>query len=176
LERWTPVLGLEDKYEISDHGRVRGLDRWRDGRWGNKVFVPGVEIKSRPNRLGYIDVRLGVGVKAKKHFTVHRLVLSSFAPVDGWQQLQVNHKDGDKANNRLENLEWCTAQENQLHARRVLLKQRGEKHGRAKLTDEQVRVIKSIAGRSQQSIADEYGVSQPVISAILRGKTWQTVQ
>ena len=173
---WATPPDFEGRYEVSDEGVVRGLDRFRLNRWGQQVPVVGVVKRQRVNRLGYATVMLGIGVQRKKHMLVHRLVLSAFAPVHEWRQLQVNHKDGDKLNNCLSNLEWATAKENLLHARRVLLLCRGEEHGRAKLTNEQVRAIRLITGRSQQSIADEYGVSQPVISNILRGKTWKTAQ
>jgi hypothetical protein len=173
LELWLPVSGLEDRYEVSDHGNVRGIDRWRKSRWeGQQMFVPGVPIKQADHRQGYKQVYLGVGVKQKKWFLVHRLALSTFAPIDGWQQLQVNHQDGVTSNNHLSNLEWVTPSQNRDHACRVLGKGIGSKHGRAKLTEEQVLVIRQIKGRSQQSIADEYGVSQVVISSILRRKTW----
>ena len=113
-----------------------------------------------------------LGVGKKQGFLVHRLVLSAFAPVEEWQELQVNHKDGKKSNNHLSNLEWVTPSQNKVHAYYVLGKGIGSKHGSAKLTEEQVLAIRQIEGRSQQSIANEYGVSQAVISSILRRETW----
>jgi hypothetical protein len=170
---WSAPPGFEGSYEVSDDGQVRGLDRLSLSRWGTKNNPTKGVIKSqRINRWGYATVMLGVGVRQKKHLLVHRLVLSAFAPVEGWQELQVNHKDGNKQNNSLSNLEWVTCRENVLHSYRVLGKKLGQAHGRAKLTNDQALEIRGIAGRSQQSIADEYGVSQQVISSILRRKTW----
>jgi hypothetical protein len=87
----------------------------------------------------------------------------------------VNHKNGDCADNRAENLEWVTQSENQLHAYDTSLQASGSKHGRAKLTEEQVREIieRHAAGDSQTSLAREYPDNQSMISKIVRGDFWK---
>lgn len=65
---------------------------------------------------GYKKVRLSNGDGSRKVFSVHRLILETFYPVENSSELQVNHIDGDKTNNKLENLEWVTPKENVRHA------------------------------------------------------------
>jgi len=105
---------------------------------------------------------------------VHRVVAAAFLGPrpDGHV---INHKNGDKADNRAENLEYLTPSDNAIHAYRTGLQQRGEKHGRAKLTDENVAEIREryTGGWGQQAqLAREYGVSQGLISQIVRGEIW----
>lgn len=94
-ERWMPIVGFENAYEVSDIGRVRSLKR-------NKIITPEVTAK------GYLRVSLYADGRCR-HKKVHRLVLSAF---DGVSDLQVDHRDDDKANNRLDNLRYCTPRQN----------------------------------------------------------------
>jgi len=173
---WRPVRGLEGRYEVSDEGVVRGLDRWRAGRWGNEIFVPGVVLKTRINRLGYEAVLLGHGVKQKKHHLVHTLVLEAFVGPRP-ERMQCNHIDGNKANNHLGNLEWVTAKENCRHRQQHCNGIKGERAPKAKLTAEQVLEIRRLRaeGWTQQRLADKFGIAQANISALLRGKSWAHV-
>lgn len=111
---------------------------------------------------------------------VHRLVLENFYPVENMENLQVNHINGDKGDNRIENLEWMTPQENTIEANsRGLghqMNQNGEKNSMHKLTEEQVidiiKETKKPNRRSDQKIADDYGVTRKTISNIRRNITW----
>jgi DNA-binding NarL/FixJ family response regulator len=93
--------------------------------------------------------------------------------------LQVNHKDGNKSNNFIGNLEWVTNSENLRHAREVLKKRfgahDGEKHHNAKLDEARVREIRALLamGMSQYAIAAQFGVSRGSISDIHLGRTWR---
>ena len=113
----------------------------------------------------------------KKTFRAHRLVLMAFNPVKGMEQLEVNHKDGNKQNNTLENLEWCTSSENQKHAYKMGLQQarRGEKNNFSKLSEKDIKKIFDLRkqGLTQQKIAEEIGCTRSNISYILNKKTWQ---
>ena len=172
---WRPVVGFEGKYEVSDEGQVRGLDRTRKDKWGHDIPIKGVVLKQRPNRCGYLMVPLGTGTKKKKLCTVHRLVLIAFT--GDQPRMQCNHKDGDKTNNHLSNLEWVTASQNCRHREDMGLGIRGEKAPRGKLKTEQVLEIRGLyeEGWSQQKIADQYGVSQHSISSIILRKSWAHV-
>ena len=101
----------------------------------------------------------------------------AFNPVENMSQLEVNHKDGDKRNNALDNLEWCTSSDNQKHAYRTGLHQprKGEKSNFSKLSEEDVRKVFELRkqGLTQQKIAEEVGCIRSNISYILNKKTWQ---
>lgn len=110
---------------------------------------------------------------------VHRLVAEAFIP-NPENKPQINHKDGDKTNNIVENLEWCTNSENQLHAFEHKL-QKGEfKHHNSKLTLEQVLYIKRncILGSKEngvKTLARKYGVCSKSIRQILDGQSYKHI-
>lgn len=112
----------------------------------------------------------------KKTFKVHRLVLMAFCPIDNPEKKEVNHIDGNKKNNCLDNLEWCTSSENQKHAFKTGLQhaRRGEQSNFSKLSQEDVDKIFFLrkAGYTQQKIADTVGCTRNNISLILNYKTW----
>ena len=106
IEEWRPVVGYEGLYEVSNTGRVRSVDRYVKTCYGSyrlhkgKVLSPGI----RPD--GYLVVSLQY-----RMFRVHRLVSEAFLPNPD-NLPQVNHKDEDKSNNRVDNLEWCDSKYN----------------------------------------------------------------
>lgn len=101
-EVWKPVEGYEGLYEVSNLGRVRSLNFNHTGQI--RVFKPTTDS------YGYLHVGLYKNGKPKT-FKVHRLVASAFIENPGNLE-QVNHKDEDKTNNRVENLEWCDSRYN----------------------------------------------------------------
>ena len=101
MENWRNIPGYED-YEVSNYGRVRSLDRV-DSR-GRKL--KGKELKQSVSKHGYKRVCLYKNGKAQS-VRVHRLVAMAFLPNTNNLSC-VNHKDENKANNHLSNLEWCT--------------------------------------------------------------------
>lgn len=113
-EVWKDIKGYEKIYQVSNFGKVKRL-----------TFING-NVKLQKERMstptnnghGYLIVGLSKNGK-RKNFYVHRLVAETF--LDNLNNLpQVNHKDGNKKNNRVDNLEWCTASENQIHSYKVL--------------------------------------------------------
>lgn len=116
MENWKDVPGYENFYQVSDLGRVKSLSRKLLNRYGfyrtkDKILTP------KKNKSGYYFVKFCVG--NHKTFAVHRLVMLTFV---GHSDLDVNHKDFDKSNNTLNNLEYCTRKQNvyhfELHAKR----------------------------------------------------------
>lgn len=126
---------------------------------------------------GYEKVQM-MSTDGKRHrYSVHRLVLENFNPIENMNKFQVNHIDGNKRNNNLSNLEWVTCSENLIHAHKIGLKnQFGEHNNASKLTEEQVKEIinmllehKYIYGQ----IAEKFGVSDDTIGSIKRKENWK---
>ena len=117
-EIWKDIKGYEGIYQVSNLGRVRSLDRVNERGWKKK----GILLKPKLKRDGYVDVHLSFKEKDKdQNLKIHRLVAETFIPIPeelkkwyGTQYLQVNHKDENKQNNCVDNLEWCTAQYNSM--------------------------------------------------------------
>lgn len=165
IERWLDILDYEGYYQVSNAGRVRSLDRIINGRkFTGKLIKP-------LNKRGYMQVNLKKA-GTSRFIAVHRLVLQAFI---GPSKLTVNHKNGVKADNRLENLEYCTIGENHKHAFRTGLKNhKGENHSQAKLTNADIHAIRKDS-RLQKEIAKEYGIIQQTVSDIKRKKRWSHI-
>lgn len=167
---WKPVpLAVYcDHYVVSDAGVVRRIT-------GGKGTRHGAPLKHLPIN-GYATVQLSWRGRVQRA-SVHRLVAMAFiGPVP--EGKEVNHCDGNRANPNVANLEYVTRQENLLHARRVLKKASGSRCYLAKLNEEQVislRTRYAQGGITQRTLANEYGLSQSAISAILL-KNWKTVE
>ena len=164
-EIWKPIAGAEG-YEVSSLGHVRSLKHKRPLIL--KTFVPSL------SRYEYLFVRLCISGKPVA-YAVHRLVAKTFIPNPEGKPC-VNHINGIKADNRVENLEWCTPSENVIHAYKTGLKTalRGLTNPAAKLTPEQVEYVrKNPSGLTQVQLAEKFSVSQPVISSIQLGRTWK---
>lgn len=159
MENWLPITGLRG-YEISNLGRVKSLKRGKERIVG---FV---------NSVGYRCISIG-----SKQFLVHRLSAKTFLP-NPKEKKEVNHINGIKTDNRVENLEWCTRKENDNHARENgLTNNTGSNNYQAKINEDDVCVIWSLLkkGLSQQKIADKYNVSRGCIKQIKERKSWRHV-
>lgn len=109
-EAWRPLKGYEGLYEVSNFGRVKSLSK--PGNYSEKL------LKQRDNGFGYYICQLMKDGK-RRTMAAHRAVAFAFIPNPDKKQ-QVNHKDGNRRNNVVDNLEWCSNSENQLHKFRVL--------------------------------------------------------
>ena len=177
-EEFRKIAAFPD-YSVSNLGRVR---RETAGKFGAK---PGKILKGCPTGAGYLTVNLFFLGRASRAY-VHHLVSDAFLEkIPG--RSERNHIDGKKANNRADNLEWCTHAENQKHAGKKGLMAtgnrngsrtkperlpRGESHCHAKLTGRDIVLIRAFlsCGIGQSKIASVFGVSQTSVSHILLGK------
>ena len=145
-----------DDYEIT-----------RDGKVINKHT--GHTLAPQPNGKGYLRVSIG-----KKLMFIHRLVAEKYIP-NPENKPQVNHKDGNKLNNCVDNLEWVTNQENRNHAVDNDLQVTGEKCSWAKLTEENVKEIRANPGYENEYWARKFKVSRGTINDVVNYRTWKHV-
>jgi hypothetical protein len=147
------------------HRERRMDDRWRP-------------LKARQAGVGYWQVTLTRGDGTRnRHFYIHRLVLLVFVGPcpDG---MQCRHLNGDRTDNRLENLAWGTAKENAADRRDMQTQPAGENHWWAKLTENQVREIRrryAAGGITQTKLGEEYGICIESVSLIVRRINWKHI-
>lgn len=161
-EEWRTVLAC-NKYLVSNFGRMIG---------------PYGPMKPSRNNEGYAHVGICIDGVVHKH-KVHRLVAEAFIPpIEG--KPFVNHKNGVKDDNHVENLEWCTFTENVIHGYRVLGRtdKEGESNPISKLTDDSVRLIRRLSSEghyTQTRLAGMFNVSIVCIGLVVNRKRWAHV-
>lgn len=184
-EIWKDINGYQGVYQVSNLGRVRSLDRMvevfvDDGKRTPFTYTQlkkGRILKLRKERCGYIKVDLSIN-SFDKSYLVHRLVALTFIS-NIHNKEQVNHKNGIKTDNRVDNLEWCTRLENMRHAYVNGLNHngKGEAARNVKLTQKQVdeirqKYIPKCKGLSEK-LAQEYNVSKHTIKQIWQNIRWK---
>ena len=164
MEIWKDIEGYVGKYQVSNLGNVKTFVGWK-----------GRVMKQSKQNKGYNIVRL-----SNKNHLVHRLVAQAFIP-NPENKPNINHKSGVKTDNRAENLEWVTQKENIDHSIKFKLKpdDRGEKSYLAKLTENEVYVIKGLLKYTSirpYEIAKIFNVVNDTIYAIKNKKSWKHIQ
>lgn len=156
-EEWRPVVGFEDSYEVSSHGRVRG--KYRIGPGGSRI-QPKIIKQSLSSGYPFVGIRDCAGKQYSPR--VHALVAQAFLGPRP-RGLVINHKDHNKTNNHISNLEYVTSRENIQHEAR---------EGRlGSLCTEEVQAIRSLVSRDPgfdlDSIAKKLGVSLSVVLTVV---------
>lgn len=188
-ERWRWVRGYGRRYLVSTLGRVWSVTRvvvMKNGRVQTRkgrLLAQGDLPSKTEDTLPYKVVTLyrhGKGLTQP----VHRLVAIAFLP-NPENKPEVNHKDANPSNNRVDNLEWCTRQENSDHAHqmgRIDYSNRdhakGVRNGNSKLTEDLVKEIKQrvlVSGESCLSVSKDYGVTYQTVCNIKTGRVWKHV-
>ena len=157
MEEIWKVLGFG--YGVSNLGRIKSL------KGAPRILRP------RKNRAGYMRINLCMPQRAT--YTIHRLVAETFLPNPD-NLPEVNHLDGNRLNNKVDNLEWCTTSENQLHSFKIGLHtpKRGENHPNAKLSSKDIDDIRTSL-QSPKQLSREYDVTPEHVRAIRRGNRWE---
>lgn len=118
-EIWKEIKDFPN-YQISNLGRVKALKYYSNIH--KKYYDRELILKEKENKYGYRFVSLGCGKRGKrKNIAIHRLVAQAFITNKN-NYREINHIDGNKSNNQVNNLEWCTRRENVLHAYKLGLK------------------------------------------------------
>lgn len=170
-EIWKDIEGYNGRYQVSNLGRVRSVDYIEEinNKWGSttlrkrkgKVLKPCFDGKGN-----YIHVCLNGRSK-----NIHRLVAKAFIPNPN-QYDEVNHKDEDKTNNKVSNLEWCTHKYNNNYGMKATCS-KGSNNGMSKITNDVALEIKEKSKYMRTSdIAKEYSLSESHVSAIKYGRRW----
>lgn len=167
MEVWRPVPGYEDKYEVSDRGRVRSLDRICVGKDGREELHHGKILKPQKMKNNYLEVFLRDG-KKRLHRTIHSLVAEAFLGPRP-EGCDILHLDGDRENNVPANLSYNTRAENLHSTYRYGGRQAT---GKLFLTDVDDVRARLEHGESSYSIARDYGVHPTAIYHIRDGKTF----
>lgn len=174
MEIWKPTI-INENYEVSNYGNIRSYCNYHKGKLEKPKYLKPWITK------GYLYITID-----GKKYLLHRLIAQCFLKKQ-LKHTEVNHKDGNKKNNHIDNLEWVTRCENikhsykngfhkstDYHKKRASEANKGEKNHFAKLNLKKVKEINLYLqkGLTQKEIAKMYGVSRELISSIKRKKIW----
>lgn len=146
-EIWKDIKGYEGLYQVSNFGNVKSLDRYIINKNGDKQYFPGKYLTQGVSD-NYLKVTLSKSNK-QRTFRVHILVARAFIP-NPENKPEVNHIDGNKKNNKVNNLEWNTRSENELHA---------YKNGLAKPSDKQKQAVAKYAKENYSKKVVQYSLN-----------------
>lgn len=172
-EIWLPIKGYEGIYEVSNHGRVKSLERdilrsnGTTHRRKERILSSGL-FKGHRYRFVILSIN---GEQTKEY--VHRIVATHFIGEPSGDRNHVNHKDGNRVNNHVDNLEWVTHAENMRHAIEMGLKKQphGEDNPACKFSDKVVMEIRDLHDNNiyrQNEISEIYGISGTQVHRIVR--------
>ena len=173
IEKWKEIKGYDGRYQVSNKGGVKraksiGLDH-------AKIQV----LKQSPDKDGYMKLNLSNRL-VEKRYLVHRLVLQTFVGSPPKGRYEVNHRNGIKNDNRVENLEWCSNLENAGHAHRTGLFDGaiGSNHYKTKLSDKDILDIRKEYMKGDVTLkylGKKYKVAFSTIGRIISKATWKHI-
>lgn len=186
-EIWRDIVGYENLYQISNFGNIRRVEHsiqyTRCGQVRHRILSEKL-MKPSLTDSGYLSVALSKDGISKYHL-VHRLVALAFIPADETRP-QVNHEDGNKQNNHVDNLEWMNASEQQLHAWKIGLipesrraeigKQAKARNTGVKFTDEHKRKISEGLKRYERTEEHNRHISESLSGRQVSEKEKQRLQ
>ena len=171
-EIWKDIQGYEGFYQVSNLGKVKSLKRIVKHNKGGNQNIKEKILKQSLTGSGYLTIVLSKN-GIKERFLTHRLVCQSFLNNDLTKRT-VNHKDCNKLNNELTNLEWMTDSENQIHSLENGIKPKGSNHANSKLTEQNVIEIRN-STLSNIDLSKIYKVAHQTISQIRNRKRWKHI-
>jgi len=161
IEIWKPVKDYDGFYEVSNLGRVRSIS--------GKIRILNGNLSS----MCYIKVHFSK-LKVKKFHLLHRLIAIAFIE-NPENKPCINHVNGVKTDNRVENLEWCTMKENIIHAYKTgLINKKGEKSGRATITNEDAIAVYNSKEKTAV-LSKRYGLQPQQVNKIRSGHSWSDI-
>ena len=166
------MLKVENTDVFGWEAAIRDYPEYKVTKDGQVIGKRGKPMKGHIDRCGYREVILSYYPNLQKQALVHRLVLSTFNPIENMELYDVNHKNGDKLDNRLENLEWCTRSENIKHSYKNGLQNKiTNPHGTYRvLNEDDLDIIRDLHHRGYYDweIAKEIGCSRSLVSRKIR--------
>lgn len=175
-EIWKDIKNYEGLYQISNLGNIKALPKIR-----GRALVKEKILKPKIGQRGYKQIVLSKN-NVKKGACIHRLVAIAFIP-NTENKPFINHKDGNKINNCVSNLEWCTCRENTMHAlnmglRKYIVAPKGADVKNAKLTKDDVNFIRNNFKRRDKeyginALAKRFNVERHTITKVINRKTYK---
>ena len=172
--KWQSISAYEGMYKISNTGIVASLDRYIPHPKSGESLIKGRILTIQTDANGYKYIHLNKSGKSKA-FKIHVLVARAFIKNPKGHPF-VNHKDGNKANNNVTNLEWCTQSENEKHAHSIGLKNhKGENHPISQFSNEQILEVRRMFEKdklSQREIGRKMNMNYKTVHKIVHRQRW----
>ncbi len=168
-EIWEDLIELDSKYSISNYGKIKSFYNSTGSKGINHILKP------NKNSYGYLKVDLTKNKKSKTYY-IHQLVAKTFLRESYFEGAQINHKDGNKENNTIDNLEWCTQSQNIKHAYDTGLMTVKKLNNKIKLSRSIAEAIRNEYKSNNISIrylSSKYNVSNNCIYKIVKCITWK---
>ena len=166
-EIWKDVVGFEGKYMVSNFGRVKTVERYIDMPNGGKKYIPSHILKQYFDTFGYYRINLMTKTDTRRKCAVHRLVAEAFIPNPNKYPV-INHKDENKTNNKITNLEWCTYKYNTNYGTAISRRSKKQNLAVEMIDINTEKVLKTF---DSIKLASEYtGITVSCISAVCKKK------